>query len=121
MIPKGKPVIQVIAMPKDTNPSGDIFGGWLLSQMDLAGAVLAGEYTQHRIVTIALDKMVFVKPVFVGDLLTCFVSHMKTGNTSITVLVEAWARRKDGSMEKVTEGLFTYVSIGEDRKPIQIT
>lgn len=120
MTPNGKISLQVVAMPRDTNPMGDMFGGWLLSNMDLAGAMFANEYTRHRIVTIAVDKMAFLRPVFVGDFLICFASLIKIGNTSITILVEAWARRKDMSMEKVTEGTFVYVSIGEDRKPVPI-
>lgn len=115
------PVIQVVAMPCNTNPDGDIFGGWLLSQMDLAGGVLAKKKAKSRVVTITVDKMTFLKPVNVGDLLICYCSIETIGNTSITILVEACAvRAKDGTEEKVTEGLFKYVAIDENRKPRKI-
>ena len=112
-----KLVIQVLAMPADTNPSGDIFGGWLLGQMDLAGAILAQEIAKNRIVTVGLTSMSFVKPVFVGDVLKCYALLEKVGTTSVTVLVEAFATRVSGETVKVTEGKFTYVSIDPNRNP----
>ena len=112
-----KLVIQVLAMPADTNPSGDIFGGWLLGQMDLAGAILAQEIAKNRVVTVGLDAMSFVKPVFVGDVLKCYATLEKIGNTSVRVLVEAFASRVSGETVKVTEGKFTYVSIDPNRNP----
>lgn len=112
-----KLVIQVLAMPADTNPSGDIFGGWLLGQMDLAGAILAQEIAKNRVVTVGLDAMSFVKPVFVGDVLKCYAGLEKVGNTSVRVLVEAYASRVSGETVKVTEGKFTYVSIDSNRNP----
>lgn len=116
-----EPVIQVLAMPCNTNPDGDIFGGWLLSQMDIAGAIAAQQKAQQRVVTITLDKMVFVKPVFVGDLLICYAEVYSIGNTSITIKVEAWARRSRTNIEeRVTEGFFKYVAIDENRKPTKI-
>lgn len=112
-----KLVIQVLAMPADTNPSGDIFGGWLLGQMDLAGAILAQEIAKNRVVTVGLDAMSFVKPVFVGDVLKCYATLERIGNTSVRVLVEAYAARVSGETVKVTEGKFTYVSIDPNRNP----
>ncbi|MGV8928452.1 MAG: acyl-CoA thioesterase [Brevundimonas sp.] len=107
-------------MPADTNPEGDIFGGWLLAHMDLAGATPAFELAQGRCVTIALDAMVFHQPVSVGDEVSIYARVIKTGRTSIRVHVEAWKRsRNEAHAEamRVTEGVFTYVAIGEDRKP----
>jgi len=115
--PDKKLVIQVLAMPADTNPHGDIFGGWLLGQMDLAGAILAQEIAKNRVVTVGLDAMSFVKPVFVGDVLKCYATLEKIGNTSVRILVEAYATRVSGATDKVTEGRFVYVSIDPNRNP----
>ena len=115
--PQGQPVGRVIAMPADTNPEGDIFGGWLLAHMDLAGATPAFERAQGRCVTIALDGMVFHEPVAVGDEVSIYARVLKTGRTSIRVRVEAWKRSRNqasASPVKVTEGDFTYVAIDED-------
>ena len=112
-----KLVIQVLTMPRDANPHGDIFGGWLLGQMDLGGAILAQEIAKNRVVTVGLDAMSFVKPVFVGDILKCYATLEKIGNTSVRILVEAYAIRISGQADKVTEGRFTYVSIDPDRTP----
>lgn len=114
-------VIRVVAMPEDTNPSGDIFGGWLLSQMDLAAWVCARKQTRHRLATVALDNVVLHKPVFVGDCLLCYAKVERLGRTSITVRVDAKVERRDGSAEEqVTEGRFVLVAIGEDRKPVPL-
>ena len=118
--PTGQPVGRVIAMPADTNPEGDIFGGWLLAHMDLAGATPAFELAQGRCVTIALDGMVFHRPVSVGDEVSIYARVLATGRTSIRVHVEAWKRARNDAhaqAERVTEGVFTYVAIGDDRKP----
>ena len=118
--PQGRLVGRVIAMPADTNPEGDIFGGWLLAHMDLAGATPAFELAQGRCVTIALDAMVFHQPVSVGDEVSLHATVIKTGRTSIRVLVEAWKRsRNEAHAEavRVTEGVFTYVAIGPDKTP----
>ncbi|KQY85066.1 acyl-CoA thioesterase [Brevundimonas sp. Root1423] len=118
--PIGQPVGRVIAMPADTNPEGDIFGGWLLAQMDLAGATPAFELARGRCVTIALDAMVFHSPVSVGDEVSLYAKVVKVGRTSIGVHVEAWKRPRDqgqASSVRVTEGVFTYVAIDQDRKP----
>ena len=111
---------RVIAMPGDANPEGDIFGGWLLAQMDLAGATPAFELARGRCATIALDGMVFHQPVSVGDEVSTYAQVVRTGRTSIRVLVEAWKRSRgqpDSEAVKVTEGVFTYVAIDADRKP----
>lgn len=116
--PHGEVSIRTIAMPADTNPSGDVFGGWLMSQMDLAGGTYARHCAVGRVATVAVDGFTFHKPVFVGDELTCYCHEVRRGRTSIAIAVEAWVRRMDGqALEKVTEGLFTFVAIGEDRKP----
>lgn len=114
-------VIRVVAMPADTNSSGDIFGGWLLSQMDLAAWVCARKLTRHRLATVALDGVIFHRPVYVGDCVLCYAKVEKTGRTSITVRIDAMVERKDGSAEEqVTEGRFVLVAIGEDRKPVPL-
>ncbi|MFQ6615005.1 MAG: acyl-CoA thioesterase [Fidelibacterota bacterium] len=117
--PHGELTIQVVAMPKDTNPNGDIFGGWLLAQMDVAGGIFCRKIARGRVVTVAMDSVTFKHPVFVGDTLACYASLIRIGRTSITVHIEAWADRIYGSNERlmVTEGEFTYVKVGDDRKP----
>ncbi len=116
--PLESPAIRVLAMPADTNANGDIFGGWLLSQMDIAGATVAIPRTHGRVATVAIESMTFKKPVFVGDVVSFYGTVEKVGRTSIRVLVEAWARRNRFEDEElVTEGIFTYVAIGVDRKP----
>ncbi len=118
--PTGQPVGRVIAMPADTNPEGDIFGGWLLAHMDLAGATPAFELAQGRCVTIALDGMVFHQPVAVGDEVSIYARVVKTGRTSIRVHVEAWKRPRNqahAESVRVTEGVFTYVAIDDERRP----
>lgn len=120
--PRGKLSIRVVAMPKDTNPAGDMFGGWLLSEMDLAGAVYCKKIAKGKLVTIAIDKMVFKQPVFIGDTLCCYVDLVKTGTTSITVHIEAWINREfdEDSRTKVTCGEFTYVKVDEHGRPTPI-
>ena len=116
--PAAAPLIRVIAMPADANPQGDIFGGWMLSQMDLAGGSLARERAQGRCATVAVDGMVFHEPVFVGDEVSCYAELVRTGRSSMTVKIEAWRRDfHTRTVRKVTEALFTYVAIGEDRRP----
>ena len=121
-VPDKTPTLRVIPMPADTNAEGDIFGGWLLSQMDLAGASEAYQYVGNRIVTVGVDSMSFHKPVFVGEEVSFYTDIRKVGKTSISVHVEAWARgRMDHSYRMVTEGVFTFVSIGRDRQPKEIS
>lgn len=116
--PTGTLATQTIAMPADTNPSGDIFGGWLLSQMDLAGAVLAADRAGGRVATIAIDSMTFHQPVLVGDVVSCYAELIRVGRTSLAIRVEAWARpRGVAAQQRVTQGVFTYVALGEDRRP----
>ena len=118
--PKGELSIRTQAMPADTNPNGDIFGGWVLSQMDIAGGVFSSSLARGRTVTVAVDGMTFHRPVLVGDILCCYVQNIKTGNTSLSVKVEAWVSRNFRRFFKVTEGIFTYVAIDEDRNPDQL-
>ena len=120
---KGVLTIRVLAMPADTNPSGDVFGGWLLSQMDIAGGVFCRKIAKGRVVTVAIDSTTFKLPVFVGDTLCCYVHLIKKGRTSITVGIEAWVNREfgeEGSSIKVTEGEYTYVKVDENRNPTPI-
>lgn len=105
-------------MPADANPTGDIFGGWILSQMDLAGGNFAGQRAKGRVATVAITAMTFHLPVYVGDEVSCYCSLEKVGTTSMAIKVEAWARRGwTGEAVKVTEGIFTYVALGPDRRP----
>jgi acyl-CoA thioesterase YciA len=116
--PQAAPLIRVTAMPADANPNGDIFGGWLLAQMDLAGGNLAMQRARGRCATVAVDGMVFHEPVFVGDEVSCYGEVIRTGRSSITTRIEAWRRNlASGEMRKVTQAIFTYVAIGEDRRP----
>jgi acyl-CoA thioesterase YciA len=116
--PPGEPALRAIAMPADANPNGDIFGGWLLAQMDLAGGSAASQRAKGRVATIAITGMTFRLPVFVGDEVSCYCTIEKVGHSSMAIRVESWARRRDGGgVVKVTEGLFTYVAIGLDRRP----
>jgi len=116
--PKTEPALRAIAMPADANPYGDIFGGWLLSQMDLAGGAAASRRAKGRAVTVAITAMTFHRPAFIGDEVTCYAEIIKVGRTSITVKVESWVRRGIGDEQiAVTEGIFTYVAVGNDRRP----
>ena len=113
--PHGALTIRTLAMPADTNPAGDIFGGWVMSQMDIAGAIAAVERARGRVVTVAVEAMTFIAPVKVGDILCVYTSIERVGVTSITVAVEAWARRNRlDDRVKVTDGHFVYVSLGDD-------
>ncbi len=116
--PRSEPTLRAVAMPADTNPHGDVFGGWLLCQMDLAGTIVATRRALGRVVTVAITAMNFHRPVMVGDEVTCFCNIEKIGNTSITVKTESWVRRGLGDTAiKVTEGIFTYVRVGADGRP----
>jgi acyl-CoA thioesterase YciA len=116
--PTSDPALRTIAMPADTNPHGDIFGGWLLCQMDLAGTTVSTRRAGGRVVTVAVTAMVFHRPVLVGDEVSCFCNIDKTGHTSVTVKIESWVRRRTAETAiKVTEGVFTYVRVGDDGRP----
>jgi len=116
--PQGELCLQTVAMPADTNPRGDIFGGWILSQMDIAGGILAHQRAKGRTATVAIESMKFHLPVFVGDVVGCYGMIVRTGRTSIAIQIEAWARRgHSAEMVRVTEGVFTYVAIDDQRRP----
>jgi acyl-CoA thioesterase YciA len=119
--PEQAPTVRVVAMPADTNPYGDIFGGWLLSMMDSAAGSVASRHSSGRAVTIALDGMAFLRPVFVGDEISVYATLLSTGRTSMKIAVEAWRRaRHSESSYKVTEATFTFVAVGEDRQPRRV-
>lgn len=119
--PDRAPTVRVIAMPADANPYGDIFGGWLMSQMDLAAGSIASRHSHGRAVTIAMDGMQFHLPVSVGDEVSVYAELVRTGRTSMTIAVEAWRRhRHEEEMFKVTQASFTFVAIDLDRKPREI-
>ncbi|RDL43422.1 acyl-CoA thioesterase [Marinomonas piezotolerans] len=112
---KGRLTTRTVAMPGDTNPAGDIFGGWVVSQMDIAAGICAGQRAQSRVVTVALDSMSFIRPVKVGDILGVYTCIESVGRTSMNIHVEAWVRRgRIGKREKVTEGLFKFVAINDE-------
>ena len=116
--PHGELVIRTIAMPADTNANGDIFGGWLMSQMDLGAAIYARNLSRSRVTTVAVDGMAFLNPVNVGDIVNCHASLLKVGRTSITIRIEAWVMRRNTSDSiLVTSGNFTYVAIDDAGRP----
>ncbi len=115
--PRREPSLRAIAMPADSNARGDIFGGWLLSQMDLAGGATAMRRSKGRVATVAIASMSFHSPVFIGDEVSCYAEVVKVGHTSMTIKIESWSRRfASEEIVKVTEGLFTYVAIDAERK-----
>ncbi|MEZ5933531.1 MAG: acyl-CoA thioesterase [Alphaproteobacteria bacterium] len=119
---RGELTIRTLAMPADTNPSGDIFGGWVLSQMDLAAGIMAAKRAKGRVATVALDGMSFHLPVYVGDVVSCYAKVTRIGRTSMTVEVETYVNR--GRIEadlKVTEGRFTMVAIDDAGRPRTVT
>jgi acyl-CoA thioesterase YciA len=116
--PSGELTVRTIAMPADTNANGDIFGGWVMSQMDQAGGIAGVERAQGRVVTVAVDGMHFIRPVRVGDVLCVYTRVERIGRTSMTIKVEAWARRfTTHGREKVTDATFTFVAIDDDGRP----
>lgn len=116
--PRGELSIRTLAMPADTNQNGDIFGGWLLGQMDLAGGIFASKLAKSRSVTVAIEAMTFRKPVYVGDVVSVYGTLVRIGRTSITVHVEAWVQRRNESRNiLVTDGNFTYVAIDDNGHP----
>jgi acyl-CoA thioesterase YciA len=122
VLPTSMPTTRVLAMPTDTNASGDIFGGWIMSQVDIAASIAAHRHAGTRAVTVAVNSFLFKKPVYVGDLISCYASIQKVGNTSITVDVEVYAERSRLQIEvvKVTEARLTFVAIDGDGKPVAV-
>ena len=119
-LPEGKePVLRVMPMPADANHHGDIFGGWIMAQVDLAGGVLAGRYARGRVATVAVNSFLFKQPVLIGDLLSFYAEIVRVGNTSITINVEVYAQRNPEDIEivKVTEATLTYVATDPNRRP----
>ncbi len=114
-----EPAIRVLAMPADTNPTGDIFGGWIMAQMDLAGGILASRRARGRVVTVAMNAFEFLEPVFVGDLVSCYGHVVRVGRTSLTLQLTAYAERAadPGQVVKVTEATVTFVAVDEQRRP----
>ena len=118
---RGRMTTRTIAMPADTNPSGDIFGGWVLSQMDIAAGICAGQRAQARVVTVSLEGMSFIRPVKVGDILGIYTEVDRVGRSSMDIHVEAWVRRgRIGVREKVTEGMFKFVAVDENGSSIAV-
>lgn len=122
--PSGLLVLRTLAMPKDTNPSGDIFGGWILAQMDVAGGLMASEVSRGRTVTVSVEKMSFDKPVRMGDTICVHAELLRVGNSSMDIRLEVWARQLVGAYEAqrqlVTEGVFRYVAVDEHRRPRRV-
>jgi acyl-CoA thioesterase YciA len=121
--PQGELVIRTIAMPSDTNPDGDIFGGWLMSQMDLGSGILASQTAKTRVVTVAMEGLSFLEPVRVGDTVACYARVEKIGRTSMTIPVEVWVQRfrQHGDPVLVTRGVFIYVAVDEAGRPIPVS
>jgi len=119
LLPNKIPTSRVLAMPADCNSAGDIFGGWIMSQVDLAGSILAHQVTDGRVATVAVNEFVFQKPVFVGDVVSCFATVIKSGKTSITINIEVFSERDHCRKEcvQVTNATLTYVAIDENREP----
>ena len=116
--PSGELTVRLIAMPADTNANGDIFGGWVLSQMDQAGGIAAVERAQGRVVTVAVEAMTFIRPVHIGDVLCVYTEVAKVGRSSMKIHIEAWAQRfRTHRREKVTDAVFTFVAIDETGRP----
>ena len=116
--PQGNLTLRIQAMPADVNVNGDIFGGWVLSQMDIASGIVASDRAQGRVTTVALDAMKFIRPVQMGDVLCVYARVERVGRSSMGIAVEAWAlRHLKGHREKVTEALFTFVAIDENGRP----
>lgn len=119
--PNGELSLKTLAMPADTNPSGNIFGGWVVSQMDIAGLNISRRYTPHNVLTVAIEAMQFYKPIFIGDFVCCYARLIKTGRTSISVGIETWALAPHAQQRRlVTEGVFIYVAVDEQFQPIPV-
>ena len=115
--PDGELALQTVAMPADANANGDIFGGWLVSQMDLAASVTAHQLAKGRVATVAIDAMAFIRPVAIGSTVSCYTNVLNIGRSSMEISVEVWARHMtDHEQRKVTEGKFTFVAIDHNRR-----
>lgn len=123
-LPNGELVLRTLAMPADTNANGDIFGGWLMSQMDIGGAILAKEIALGRVVTVAVNGIKFQKPVAVGDVVCCYARCLKTGKSSITINIEVWVKKVAtepvGQRCRATDAVFTYVAVNDDNTPREL-
>ena len=120
-LPEGHPHLRTVAMPRDTNPAGDIFGGWTVSQMDIAGATFAVRRSRGRVATVAIEAMRFLRPIAVGDEVSCYCRMVEEGEHSISVKIETWAASRAGEKtEKVTEGVFAYVAVDDNGKPREV-
>ncbi|MEQ4675243.1 acyl-CoA thioester hydrolase YciA [Providencia vermicola] len=123
-LPNGELVLRTLAMPADTNANGDIFGGWLMSQMDIGGAILAKEIALGRVVTVAVNGIKFQKPVAVGDVVCCYARCLKTGKSSITINIEVWVKKVAtepvGQRYRATDAVFTYVAVNDDNTPREL-
>ena len=121
-LPQGQPVLRVVPMPADANFHGDIFGGWIMSHVDIAGAIPASRRARGRVATVAVNSFIFKEPVLIGDVVSLFAEITRVGRTSITVAVEVYAERNPGKeiTVKVTEASLTYVAVGPDRKPREV-
>ena len=116
--PRGKLALRTVAMPADTNANGDIFGGWVVSHMDLAAGIEARHLAKSRVVTVAIDSLTFIKPVNIGDTVSCYAELLKTGRTSMQFRIEVWITPfQNSALKKVAEGLFTFVAIDHQNKP----
>ncbi|QCR36221.1 acyl-CoA thioester hydrolase YciA [Nissabacter sp. SGAir0207] len=119
-LPNGELVLRTLAMPADTNANGDIFGGWLMAQMDMGGAIQAKEIAEGRVVTVRVDGMTFLKPVAVGDVVCCYARCVRTGRSSMTIHVEVWVKKVSseplGQRYRATEAVFTYVAVDDQGK-----
>src|SRR6187402_753332 len=119
--PKGELVIRTVAMPADTNPNGDIFGGWIMSQMDIGSGILASKTAQRRVATVAVEGMSFLHPVKVGDTVACYAWVERIGRTSMTIPVEVWVQPyRRTEQTRVTHAVFTYVALDESGKPVLV-
>jgi acyl-CoA thioesterase YciA len=125
-VPRGNLILRTLAMPADTNPAGDIFGGWIMSQMDIAGGIMAREITGTRIVTVAVESITFIKPVSVGDVVCCYGDIIRIGTTSVTINLEVWVKPSLNNPNtpdikfQVTRAAFTYVSVDNSGKKLVI-
>jgi len=120
--PSKQPEIRVLPMPSDTNAAGDIFGGWLMSQVDIAGSIAAHRYVGNRVVTVAVNEFLFIKPVLVGDLVSIYADIAHVGNTSIRISLQVMAEHERGQheAEKVAEAELTYVALDKNKRPTKI-